>query len=265
MTQLRALIVDDEGPARRWLGKLLTTHPEIRVVGEADGVPAARAVLQELADGDRPDVVFLDIQMPPDTGFDLLPHLHADTQVIFITAFDNYAVKAFETHALDYLLKPVHPERLEDSIARLLLKFATSAERPSIVSGFRNGQGARSVEGLSGEGALQMEDILPLRDRDILRMVQVGRIAAILAEGAYTRLLICGQPPMMVLYSIGDWESRLPAAAFVRLDRSHIFNLTRVEEATMLNRNQTRVMLEDVASPLELGRAASQRLRQLLN
>src|SRR5690606_31297607 len=206
MTQLRALIVDDEGPARRWLGKLLTNHPEIRVVGEADGVPAARGVLQELADADRPDVVFLDIQMPPDTGFDLLPCLSTDTQVIFVTAFDNYAVKAFEAHALDYLLKPVHPERLDDTIGRLLLKFATVADRPSIVSGFRNGQNVRSTESLSGDGALQMEDILPLRDRDVLRMVQVGRIAAIRAEGAYTRLLICGQPPMMVLYPIGDWE-----------------------------------------------------------
>src|SRR5690606_13169325 len=191
MTQLRALIVDDEGPARRRLGKLLTTHPEIRVVGQADGVPAARAVLQDVADGDRPGVVFLDIQLPPDTGYDLLPYLSADTQVIFITAFDNYAVKAFETHALDYLLKPVHPERLEDTIGRLLQKFATAADRPSIVSGFRTGQNTRSTEGLSGEGALQMEDILPLRDRDVLRMVQVGRIAAIRAEGAYTRLLIC--------------------------------------------------------------------------
>lgn len=264
MIQLRALIVDDEGPARRWLGKLLANHPEIRVVGEAGGVPGAREVIAELAEADQPDVVFLDISMPPDTGFDLLPWLSADTQVIFITAFDNFAVKAFETHALDYLLKPVHPERLEDTIGRLLVKFAAT-ERSSIASGFRGSQSTRGTGCLMGEELLQIEDLVPLRDRDILRMVPVGKIAAIRAEGAYTRILISGQPPMMVLYSIGDWETRLPAPPFARLDRSHLVNLARVEEATMVNRNQTRVMLDEVAAPLELGRAASQRLRQLLN
>ncbi len=256
---LRALIVDDERPARRWLTELLRAHPQIDVLAEADGVSSAREILLE----ECPDVLFLDVQMPPDTGFDLLPHLSARTRIVFVTAYDNFAVKAFEANALDYLLKPVHPQRLAETVSRLLAAAPPAA----------NWQVAASMPGDTAGGAnryslmngrLQMEDLLPLRDRDLLRMVPVRQIAAIRAEGAYTRVIISGQEPMFVLQSIGDWEDRLPSPPFARLDRSRLLNLRRIKETNTIDRDKTLVSLDRVSAPFELGRSASRRLRELL-
>lgn len=246
MISLRALIVDDERPARSWLRKLLASHPEVEVVAEAGDVGEAHTLAAEL----QPDVVFLDVQMPPATGFDLLPHLSWQTQVIFVTAFDSFAVKAFEANALDYLMKPVHPDRLAQAVARLAATRAAAAARPQIAA--------------DANTPLVPEDLLPLRDRDVLRMVSVSQIAAINAEGAYTRIIISDTPAMMVLCGISDWEARLPSPPFARLDRSHIVNLGKVTAAVVKNRNQTLLSLDGVDGQLELGRSASQRLRQLL-
>lgn len=245
MTPLRAIIVDDEHPARRWLRKLLGSHADIEIVGEADDVSHACDIVGEL----QPDVVFLDVQMPPATGFDLLPWLPARTQVIFVTAFDSFAVKAFEANALDYLLKPVHPDRLAQALARL----HTGA-----------GGQPRAQIAADSHAALTMDDLLPIRDRDVLRMIAVDKIAAIKAEGAYTKIVVSGAAPIMVLCAISDWETRLPSPPFARLDRSRIINLEKVTEAIAKNRNQTLVTVDGVDGALELGRAASQRLRQLL-
>ena len=244
--------MDDERPARRWLIELLRAHPEIQILGEADGVDSAR----ELILRERPDVIFLDVQMPPDTGFDLLPSLSGETRIVFVTAFDNFAVKAFETNALDYLLKPVHPERLAETVPRLLTTVATT----------NNSLGAAVTPHLSDKQntRLQLEDLLPLRDRGLLRMVPVGQVAAIRAEGAYTQIIISGQNPMLILQSIGDWEERLPSPPFVRLDRSRLINLNRITQVNSIDRDRTLVNLDRVSSPFELGRSASRRLRTFL-
>jgi len=250
MKILKALIVDDEPPARNWLRRLLIEQPQIDVVAEADGVESAREYLCS----NPVDVVFLDVQMPPLTGFDLLPDLPPECQVIFITAYDTFAVRAFESNALDYLLKPVHPERLANTISRLLTRISVSTELPNIVS-----------DNLSlGESTLRLQDLIPLKDRHVLRMVSVSAISAIQAQGAYTRIYISGVPPLMILCAIGDWESRLPSPPFARLDRSLIINLTNIAEAITIDRNQTQLSLRGLESTFELGRAASQRLRFLL-
>lgn len=259
MTPLRTLIVDDEHPARRWLRKLLASHPEIEIVDEADSVRSAREKLPEI----QPDLVFLDIQMPPATGFDLLPYLSPRTKVIFVTAFDSFAVKAFDANALDYLLKPVNPDRLAEAVSRLRNQYGAAPGFPTIATKLRDDPVARADAGAATNALLQIEDLLPLRDRDIMRMIPVGQIAAIQAEGAYSRLIISGAPPMMILHTISDWETRLPCPPFARLDRSRIVNLTRVNKAAMVSRNKTVVSLREVDVPFVLGRAASQRLRQL--
>lgn len=250
---MRALVVDDEKPARRWLASLLQTYPDIHIVGEADSVPLARQLLQQA----EVDVVFLDVQMPPATGFDLLPGLEPGIRVVFVTAWDHFAVRAFEANALDYLLKPVRPQRLAETVARL---------RTAVASG-RTGNLVRQPsvsENMQIPAQLLLDDLLPLKDRQLLRIVPVHQIAAIRAEGAYTRILISGQTAMTVLFAIGDWESRLPAPPFVRLDRSCLLNLDRMVESRTIDRNRTQVWLDGVDSPLILGRAASSRLRDCL-
>lgn len=239
---LRALIVDDEPPARRWLKELLAAHSEIFIAGEAGDVPAARASAAALV----PDVVFLDVQMPPGTGFDVLPALPSRTRIVFVTAHDAYAIRAFDVNALDYLLKPVNPDRLAETIRRLT---APAVETPP-----------------PGDGAtLRAADLVPLRDRGVLRMVTVTDIAAIQAEAAYTRVFLTGQSAMLVLKPIGEWERTLPLPPFARIDRSLLVNLPRVRALDVRSRDETHLELESVTESLVLGRTASQRLRSLLS
>ena len=113
--KIKALIVDDEPPARERLATLLKTHPQIEIVGEAGDVQSAARLSTSL----QPDVIFLDIQLPRASGFDLLPLLTGEPAIIFVTAYDRYAIRAFEVNALDYLLKPIHPDRLALSLQRL--------------------------------------------------------------------------------------------------------------------------------------------------
>lgn len=238
---LRALIVDDEPPARRWLRELLAAHPGITVEGEASSVSTAIKSAATLA----PDVVFLDVQMPPGTGFDILPALPSGTRVVFVTAHDTYAIRAFDTNALDYLLKPVHPDRLAETVRRLTLT-AVETSAP------------RRVE------TLETDDLIPLRDGGMLRMVTVAEIAAIQAEAAYTRVILTGAPPMLVLRPIGEWERALRSPPFARIDRSLLVNLPRVRALDMRSRDESHLELDAVSQPLVLGRTASQRLRSLL-
>lgn len=237
---LRALLVDDEPPARRWLARLLRDRADVALAGEAGTVDEAARVAAEV----RPDVVFLDVQMPPANGFDLLPYLPPGTRVVFVTAHDSYAVRAFQTNALDYLLKPVHPERLEETLRRLRL------------------QPAPAVSAAPSE-RLGLDDLAPLRDGRTLHMARVGDIAAIEAEGAYTRVHVSGQSPVVVLRRVKEWEEILPAPPFVRMERSLIVNLSRIRAAEGGTREETRLLLRD-AGEIVLGRAATRRLRRLL-
>jgi len=111
---IRALVVDDERLARKDLIALLGAHDQVTVIGEADDVPSAVEAIRAL----NPDLIFLDIQMPGDSGFDLLEKMDVEAQVIFVTAYDEFAIRAFEVNALDYLLKPVNPERLAKALEK---------------------------------------------------------------------------------------------------------------------------------------------------
>jgi two-component system LytT family response regulator len=238
------LLADDERLARKRLRELLLAHPEIRVIGEVGSVAAT----VEFARRECPDLIFLDIQMPPGNGFDVLTQLDPLPKIVFVTAHDHYAVKAFEANASDYLLKPVHPDRLAETVRRLQTGPVT-----------RSTGGAKTVE------KLRLQDLVTLRDKGVLRMVPVGRIAAIQAEAAYSRILLSGLEAMLVLRPIREWENQLPFPPFARLGRSVLINLKLVRSVDVLNRDESRLGLEGVAEPLLLGRSASVRLRKLLH
>lgn len=238
------LIVDDERPARLWLRELLSEYPEIRVIGEASSVTAASELLAAM----QPDVVFLDVKMPPDTGFSLLSQLSAVTRLVFVTAYQEFAVKAFNARAIDYLLKPVHPDRLADTMLRLMSSHPVPDH-----------------ERWHGDGSsVGLQELLPIRDGRLLRMVRVSQIAAIESAGSYTRILLSGQATLMVLHSLKDWERKLPSPPFVRLDRSHIVNMTKILQVQTIDRNGANVTLNGIRKPLSLGRVALQTLRKYL-
>lgn len=242
MARLRTLIVDDERLARSWICGLLKEHPQIEVVAEVADIPTAIEKVKE-----NVDVVFLDIQLPPYSGFDLLPYVPAGTHVVFVTAYDAFAIKAFAVNALDYLLKPVHPDRLAETISRLI-----SASN-----------GTKASVKVPEPGMLLLGDLVSIVDRGLLRVIPVNQIAAICADSSYTNVFVVEKGALYVSRPISDWERSLPAPPFARLDRSILLNLALVREAESISRNRTQVTLAG-GDVLTIGRSASQRLRKLL-
>lgn len=240
----RAVIVDDERLARKRLRDLLKAHPGVTVVGEADSVEAAVPLIAE----HRPDVVFLDVEMPPRNGFDLLPLLPEaphTPDVVFVTAYENFALRAFEVSALDYLLKPIHTERLAMSVQRLL-------------SSTRQDESAEDA----AEETWTMESRVTLSDRRIKSMVEISGIVAIQALGAYSRVSVAGQPPMIILRSISEWERRLPSSGFLRADRSLIIQPRLLRKMKLVSRDETEISLEGMQGILVIGRVATARLKK---
>lgn len=238
---LRTLIVDDERLARKRLRALLAVHPEVSVVGEAATVPQAAA----LAAAERPALILLDVQMPPASGFDLLPLLPEPVPaIVFTTAHDEFALRAFEVSAVDYLLKPISPERLAAALVRVC-----QGREPALPD---------------LAGPLAADETLILRDGVRMRRVRMTDIAAVAAEGHYTRVHLAKEPAMFILRGIHAWAALLPAGKFLRVDRSLIVNLACVRALDALSRDEARLTLAAVGAPLILGRAASVRLRAAL-
>jgi two-component system, LytTR family, response regulator len=234
-----AVIVDDERLARRELRTLLeNAHAEhIFVVGEADSVVDA----ERLVHATDADVVFLDIQLAGETGMDLLPLLGADVDVVFVTAFDEYTLRAFEVNAVDYLLKPVGPERLAMTVSRL------AAAQPAPAS----------------REALSDEDRLFLRLGEQRAFVRVRDIMAIEAEGDGSRLILAPHVARRPSgKSLREWEQRLPDRQFVRIHRSTIMNLDYVERLESWSHASQRVYLRGLSEPLTISRRFGARLRE---
>lgn len=238
MKTRRALIVDDERLARRELRYLLREHPEIEVVGEAGSVDqAVEAISQQ-----HPDLLFLDVQMPGETGFDLFERTRLDAHVIFVTAHDEFAVRAFEVNALDYLMKPVNPQRLRQAIARAETR----------------GSGPES----SGLRALTYEDAIFVSIDQAPRFVKLSSLVCIHAEGDYTRLIGTTGPIGMVLKTMKDWEALLPERQFCRIQRSIIINCEHVLRFAPWFNSTYQVYLKHLEEPLTMSRRFARRFRE---
>jgi len=208
---MKALIVDDERLARNELRRLLAAHPQIEIVGEAADAEAARERIAQLA----PDLLFLDVQMPGEDGFTLLESLEPPLpHVIFATAFDEFAVKAFEFNALDYLLKPVDPARLAAALAKLV------SESSSDEAG---GDGVARTE------RLRAQDKVFVRQGDQCWFVEVRTIRLLESEGNYTRVHFDGAQPML-FRSLNAMEARLDGRMFFRANRRQVVNLEWIDK-----------------------------------
>ncbi len=241
---MRALIVDDEPPARRELRRLLAAHPEVEIVGEAGSARAAQAMLRD----DPPDVVFLDIQLRESSGLDLVPAVESRTAIVFVTAFDRHAVRAFELNALDYLLKPVEPERLAIALRRVAERAAAS---PPV---------AAPLEPESSP--LESRDWLFLKSGERAEFVAVGDITHITAEGDYSLVHSVGGVSRLAHVSLQDWERRLPAQEFLRIHRSTIVNLRHVLRLEAWTNQGYRVHVRGVPEPLTISRRYAGRMKE---
>ena len=230
---MKALIVDDERLARAELQRLLRAHPAIEIVGQAANVAEARERIEALT----PELLFLDIEMPGGTGFDLLAGLEASPQVIFTTAYNAHAVRAFEVNALDYLLKPVDPTRLAQAVERAL---------------------GRAVERTRASG---LERVF-VRDGERCWFVTLDEVPVLTSEGNFARLHLPEYQPLLAR-SLNYLETRL-AGRFFRASRQQLINLRLVEQVEA-GPAGTLVLKMRGGTEVEMSRRQSQRFRELMS
>lgn len=235
--EISVVIIDDEPPARKMLRSLLSAHAEVEIVGEAGDVQSA----EELCNRTKPDLIFLDIQLPRRDGFALLPLLKGSPRIVFVTAYDKYAVRAFEVNTLDYLLKPIAPERLALTLSRV-------APAPD-----------------AAEGELLDSDLVALREDAQLRMVPVKSLTFIEAEDNYSHVHLKDGPAAMVRRPLAYWERLLPKNYFVRVDRSLIARLDAVLEFRTISRDHSEVHFSGCSKAVEIRRMGTQRLKNALS
>ena len=245
MSPRRALLIDDEPLSRMELRRLLKAHPEVSVAGEAGTLNEARACLAR----DDYDLVFLDIQLRGGTGFDLLDFVRPEAHVIFVTAFDRFAVRAFEVNALDYLLKPVAAERLASSLVRA----CSLAAEPSPIS-------ADGDETL----CLRLDDRVFVRTGNTTRFVPVQQIVSIHSNENYTELQLADGQKFMTLRTLKSWEESLPESHFVRIHRQTLINLTHVRAIVRGDGENVRFQFDPPLPELPASRRRVSDLRQRL-
>jgi two-component system LytT family response regulator len=226
---MKALLIDDERLARVELRRLLAAHPEIEIAGEARNADEALELIRSVA----PDLLFLDIQMPGKTGFDLLESLEELPQVIFTTAYDEYAIKAFEVNALDYLMKPIAPARLASALAKLRPR-----SKPKLQQVF-------------------------VRDGDRCWIVRLPDIFLLESEGNYTRLHFGNDRPL-IRRSLNALEQQLDPEMFFRAGRRHIINLKWIDKVDIAVAGGLVVTLRG-GRTVEMSRRQSDRLRGILS
>jgi len=257
--QLTALIVDDEPLARRTIRGLLRDDPEVEVVGECGGGREAVESIRR----QPPDLLFLDIQMPGMDGFEVLSQieLEAVPAVIFVTAYDAYALRAFEVHALDYLLKPFTNERFKEALARAK-SHVESREAKAVAQSLRALLSERdsAASSASGRDGFLTRFIVKRGGRVIF--VSPADVDWIEADDYYIKLHV-GSRAHLLRLSMKELERRLDPQSFWRIHRSAIINLDRVEELRQRRNGEYVVALKD-GTELKLSRDRRERLRQLL-
>jgi two-component system, LytTR family, response regulator len=238
---MKALIIDDERLARKELTNLLQEYPEIDIVGEAVNAEDAVEKIEAL----KPDLLFLDIQMPGKTGFELLQMLDNVPEVIFTTAYDEYALKAFDFNALDYLLKPIEPDRLKEAINKLLKR-------------------AQPEEGVSvDEKKLGPSDRVFVKDGDKCWFVKLENIRLFESDGNYIKIYFDNFKPM-IHKSLNALDERLDDRAFFRASRKHIINLTWVESIESWFNGGLMVVLRG-GDKVEVSRRQAARFKEMMS
>ncbi len=207
---MKTIIIDDERLARAELKKLLQQHPEVEVVAEAANASEGLTKIDSL----QPDLIFLDIQMPGKTGFDMLAEMMSTPEVIFTTAYDEFALKAFQVNALDYLLKPIEPGRLAEAIQKLEARMPKDTATDLVNT---------------SNGLLKENDRVFVKDGDRCWFVRLGEIKLFESVGNYAKVFFSTNKPL-ILKSLNALEERLDEKTFFRANRKHIVNLHMIEK-----------------------------------
>ncbi|RPJ85875.1 MAG: response regulator [Acidobacteria bacterium] len=242
---MKAVIVDDEEPARLLLREYLAAHPEVQIVAEcANGFEAVKAATEL-----KPDLMFLDIQMPKLSGFEVLELLDPDPVVVFVTAYDEYALKAFEVHAADYLLKPFGQDRFDETLSRVKDRLTKGT--------------VTRLEQLMRDALAERKwlDRILIKDGSRVHIIPVEKIDYAEAQDDY----VCfrsGGKDYLKAQSMNDLENALDPSRFVRIHRRYILNIERVARIELYAKDSRIVILHD-AKQLPVSRAGYQRLKAL--
>jgi two-component system LytT family response regulator len=247
--KITALLVDDEDLARLVLRELVQTHPELTIVAEcANGFEAVKAVAEH-----KPDLIFLDVQMPRLSGFDVLELIGTETAVIFVTAYDQYAMRAFEVHAVDYLLKPIGRDRFEAALerakSRLGEKPVAAAAAPDLAAAARPPK--------------QFLDRIVVRDGTRVTLIPVGKLDYAEAQDDYVALASEGKKHLKQ-QTIASLEACLDPDRFVRVHRSYIVNFERVVRIEPYAKDSRIAILAD-NTRLPVSKSGYARLKTLLD
>ena len=241
---LRVLIVDDEELSRRVLREFLSAHDDVEIAGECEnGFEAVRAVAEC-----APDLLLLDVQMPKLDGFEVLELLDREVAVVFVTAYDEHAIRAFEVHAVDYLLKPVSPERLAQAIARVRTRRGAPAGLPL----------ARLIADARPDAARPAERLL-VRDGTKVHVIQAERLDYAVARDDYVELHAEGRT-FLKHQTLAELETQLDPARFVRIHRSYLVNVERIAKIEPYAKDSRVAVLQD-GRELPLSRAGYARIR----
>ena len=242
----RALIVDDEELARHIIREMLESHPEIEIAAEcANGMEAVKAVAEY-----KPTLIFLDVQMPKLTGFDVLELIGTDVPVIFVTAYDEYAMRAFDVHAVDYLLKPIGRERFEAALERAKSRLGEKMPAPLELA-------------VAARPPRQFLERLVVKDGTKVTLIPVGKLDYAEAQDDYVALASQGRKHLKQ-QTIASLEECLDPDDFVRIHRSYIVNLERVVRIEPYGKESRIAILSDGAR-LPVSRAGYARLKSLLD
>ncbi len=256
MNPMRVLIVDDEPPARERLRRMLGEIEGVEIIGEAeDGVQAVQ-MIEDLS----PDVVLLDIQMPGLDGFGVIEALADPPPVVFVTAYDEYAIRAFEVNALDYLLKPFRPARVEKALRRAEKALAEVRERGVSPTEHFSAHLGPLLESLAAQGRYLTR--LAVRDRDRIRVLDVDQVDWIGVQGEQVAVYVEEQS-YPIRRTLSELEARLDPACFFRAHRSAIVNLARVKEIIPWFKGSHKLRLTTGAE-VDLSRAQARVLRKIL-
>lgn len=237
-TTYKALVVDDERLARKDLSNMLSELDGVQVIGEAEDVPSALKAIEEL----KPDIVFLDIQMPGQTGFDLVEQVDFPGKIIFVTAYDEFALRAFEINALDYLMKPVNKDRLQKSIERI-----ETEEKPT----------------QDNEAKLAYSDRLFTTIGNKVQFLKINTILHIHSDGDYTHVTTTNGTKGLITKTMKEWEQRLPENYFCRVHRNSIINTDYIESIEKWFNYSYRVKLQGIEEPVIISRRYAKKLKDL--
>jgi two-component system LytT family response regulator len=236
---MKAILIDDERLARQELKNLLAAHKEVEVIAECSDATQAKEKIMEL----KPDIIFCDIQMPGKSGLELVEEISATVDVVFITAHDEHAIKAFELNAFDYLLKPVQPERLAETIKKLSVKDTASK--------------------LDNNTPLTERDMVFIKDGDKCWFVRLCDIRLFESEGNYVRVYFDNFKPL-ILRSLNSLETRLNEKQFFRASRKHMINLSYIASIETWFNGGLNARMKD-GKEIEISRRQAVKLKDMMS